>query len=53
MRFFKKEGNVKYKKSDDEKYIEGLIKEGWEEVNSDGSLVGKSKSKSETKSKEE
>ena len=53
MRFFKKEGNVKYKKSDDEKYIEGLIKKGWEEVNSDGSSIGKSKSKSKSKPKEE
>tara|TARA_Y100000310_G_scaffold325654_1_gene389429 strand:+ start:568 stop:732 length:165 start_codon:yes stop_codon:yes gene_type:complete len=39
MRYFKKEGNVKFKKSNDKKYIEGLIKEGWEEVNNDGSSV--------------
>ena len=53
MRFFKKEGNVKFRKSDNEKYIEGLIKNGWEEVDKSGNLITTSKSKSETKSKEE
>lgn len=45
MRYFKKEGNVKFKKSDDGKYIEGLIKLGWEECDNKGVSVSSVKPK--------
>ena len=32
MRVFKKDGNLKPKKSDDSKYIETLLANGWTEV---------------------
>ena len=33
MRIFKKDGNLKPKKSNDEDYIESLLAKGWVEVN--------------------
>lgn len=39
MRYFKKEGNVKFRKSQDAKLIKDWLEDGFVEVNSDGSLV--------------
>jgi hypothetical protein len=49
MRYFKKEGNVKFRKSKDTKLIEDWLENGFVEVNSDGSLVESKKSKSSSK----
>ena len=45
MRFFKKAGNVKYKRTEDEKQAEGWLKTGWEECDNHGVLVPSAKSK--------
>tara|TARA_Y100000593_G_C4222680_1_gene292707 strand:- start:43 stop:189 length:147 start_codon:yes stop_codon:yes gene_type:complete len=45
MRFFKKEGNIKFRKTTDTKLIEKWLKDGCVEVNSSGVEVVKSKSK--------
>ena len=37
MRMFKKDGYIKYKKSDNEEYIESLLADGWAEVIKEGS----------------
>jgi len=49
MRYFKKEGKIKLKKSEDTKLIEGWLKNGFIEVSSDGSLIESKKSKSISK----
>ena len=49
MRYFKKEGNMKLKKSEDTKLIEGWLKDGFVEVSSNGGSVESKKSTSSSK----
>ena len=44
MRYFKKEGKVKFKKSEDSKLIEGWLKRGFTEVDKTGNPVVKNSS---------
>ena len=46
MRFFKKEGNVKFRKATDLKLVEELINKGWVEVDKSGSLISNKPKKS-------
>tara|TARA_Y100001963_G_C6642516_1_gene381695 strand:+ start:478 stop:633 length:156 start_codon:yes stop_codon:yes gene_type:complete len=47
MKFFKKEGNVKFKKTNDTDLMEKWMSDGWAEVNpKTGELIVKSSSKS-------
>ena len=50
MRFFKKEGRLKFRKTDDSEIAKKCIEEGFEECDSSGIPV-LSKSKKKTKSK--
>ena len=45
MKFFKKEGNVKFRKTTNTELIEKWLKDGFVEVNSSGVKVVKSKKK--------
>jgi len=49
MRFFKKEGNVKFRRTNDAKVAEEWVSKGWTEVNPDGTNVAKSSSKPKSK----
>ena len=49
MRFFKKDGHIKFRKTEEPKVVEEWMDKGWEEVNSDGSLISKPKSKPKSK----
>ena len=42
MRYFKKEGNLKFKKSEDSKLIDGWLKKGFTEVDKAGNPVSSS-----------
>tara|TARA_Y100000310_G_scaffold339428_1_gene432041 strand:+ start:1514 stop:1663 length:150 start_codon:yes stop_codon:yes gene_type:complete len=49
MRFFKKVGNLKYRKTTDSKLIEDWTKQGFVEVNKSGVPIGDKPSKSKDK----
>ena len=52
MRFFKKEGNVKFRKTTDLKMVEELTTKGWIEDDKSGSLIS-NKPKKSKKNKED
>ena len=48
MRFFKKEGSLKFRKSADDRLIEDWLETGWKECDKSGTLIA-DKSKKKTK----